>query len=136
MWVMALSWVQTNGVLVMLIGLTISMSYMWWVFRASGIVAPQDVSEPMAGTGGTGGRQPPPRVHAGGGSASDSDEMPPLEDIPERDGIRSDLAGYGPLRIIATDGSSLMPLQMTFADEVLKKYFSEQVLLQVPFSRV
>ena len=70
LWVMALSWVQTNGVLVMLIGLTISVSYMWWAFRASGIVASQAVSEPMPGTGGTGGRHPPPRACAGGGDAS------------------------------------------------------------------
>ena len=111
LWVLALSWVHNNGVLVMLIGLTISVSYMWWAFRASGFVASQPVSAPEVGTGGTGERQPPPRVHAGGGSASDSDEMPPLEEDPDEEGDH--------FRVIATDVGRLMP----FADDLSKMQF-------------
>ena len=113
LWVLALNWVQKKGVLVMLIGLVISMSYMWWAARASGLVASQAVSAPTSGTGGTGGRQPPPCVYAGGGSASDSDEMPPLEDVTDEEGDH--------FRIIATDVGRLMPLRMTFEDRILKR---------------
>ena len=65
------------------------------------------------GTGGTGGRQPPPCVYAGGGSASDSDEMPPLEDVPDEEGDH--------FKIIATDVIRLMPLRTTFEDKVLNR---------------
>ena len=41
LWVLALNWVRKSGVLMMLIGLVISMSYMWWAARASGLVASQ-----------------------------------------------------------------------------------------------
>merc|ERR1711986_53063 len=47
--------------------------------------------------------------------------MPPLEDVPDEEGDSFKLPLRGPLRIIATDVSSLMPLQMTFDDKVLKR---------------
>ena len=67
--------------------------------------------ERRSGAGKGGRRHSPPSDRAGGDIASDS-EPPPLEEVEDTEGDN--------LKVIATDRSKLMELEIAFEDKVLQ----------------